>query len=827
MEIRLLPAMNLICSSRILHRFLIGVSATSLHFIAAMSTYGSNHFESTIRPLLLSHCTDCHGPDKQSGSLRLDSSKAFHQSTGTESQPKDRLTDLQIRKFRQSLDAHPKKYLSSELTDQQIIHLNNWIESGAPWPNYPTGALIKSPDEEAVSNWWAIKPISSPPLPPDNNPGWARNEIDYFILSELEGAGLSPSPEASPTSLLRRGSFDLTGLPPSESNLKSFLNDPTDENWGHMVDTLLDSPGYGERWGQHWLDIVRWAESDGYRADDFRPHAWPYRDYVIRSFNQDKPYDEFIREQLAGDELDPDNPKVLIGTAFLRNGIYEWNQRDVRMHWDLIVNEVTDLTAEVFLGLGLQCARCHDHKFDPIPQKDYFRFKALLGTIRWNHQLQLATPSQKDEFARQYRNWSEATQSLRAEFNAIVEPHIRKKEIEALIKFPNDIQEMFAKSEPERSPFEQQLVELADYQLQRQRNLFKPDSIKGAEGDKIKELQKKLAAFDHLKPKPLPPAHAVTDIRATAPVVSMKTRKGQTNIQPGFLSAISPRPVDHIPPTEFNTSGRRKLLAEWITSPDNPLTARVMVNRIWQYHFGTGLVTTPNDFGKLGGPPSHPQLLDWLASRFIENGWKMKDLHRMIMQSSTYRQASTTRDKAIEIDPSNRLLWRFTPERLSAEQIRDAMLSVSGELTQGPGGPSVNHSSSKRSIYLKKMRNTPVHFLKQFDAPDGFDSQPERVHTTTPTQSLLFLNNEWPIQRAKAWAQSIAHLFDLTIPQGISHVFRSAYARNPSPGELEMMQKFLSPTNSPFHLTDKNQQISRLTDLCHAILTSNEFIYLD
>lgn len=794
-------------------------------------------FEKSIRPILADNCTECHGLKKSKGGLRLDNRESFLTGGNSgslidELNPRNSLILKAVQGG--DPDFHMPPDNRKKLEKSEIARLEAWVMHPGPlvWPVYEKDALRSAENPASTSpfnredrSWWAIQPVCRPPIPSISTRQPLRNPIDNFIAAKLENLGLQMSPEADRAQLFRRACLDLTGLIPTVEQLNGFLEDSRPDAWQRAVDRLLESPAYGERWAQHWLDVVRWAESDGYRADDFRPHAWPYRDYVIRSFNDDKPINRFFMEQLAGDEMDPDDPDVFIATAYLKNGIYEWNQREVRMQWDLIVNEVTDVTAEVFLGLGLRCARCHDHKFDPILQKDYYRFKALLSPIRWNHEKVLATPDQISEFNHKHSAWEEATASIRQRLDSIIEPRIEAKVRASLEKFPEDIQAMFATPPIHRTPYEQQLVELASYQLQRERNLFKPDSINGASGEIVKNLLEELRQFDHLKPAPLMPAHAVIDIGDKAPEIYMDSRKGRIPVKPGFLSLLSPESIDDFPESSADSTGRRLRLAQWIASDSNPFTARVFVNRIWQNHFGRGLVDTPNDFGILGGEPSHPGLLDWLTSEFIQSGWKTKSLHRLIMNSHAYRQSSLTSQQSwadkTHSDPENRLLWRFTPTRLSAEQIRDSILLVSGELDTKSGGPSQKADSPRRSVYIQKRRNSPEAVFREFNAPDGFDSVPNRVATTTASQALLLLNDSWPLARAKHWASRILES-GLRDRQLISdRICLTAWSRPASQAELALFDPFLSGD-------DSNGEISHnsLTDLCHMVLSSNEFLYL-
>lgn len=676
-------------------------------------------------------------------------------------------------------------------------------------------------------SWWAIQPIVRAEVPRVGR-GWWRTAIDRFVFEKLAADGMTPAPEADRRELVRRAYLDLHGLPPTPEQVDAFLSDEQPKAWERLIDDLLESPHYGERWGQHWLDVVRFAESDGYRQDAFRPDAFRYRDWVVTSLNEDKPYDRFVAQQLAGDEIDADDPDALIGTAYLRNGLYEYNQRDVRFHWELILNELTNVTAEAFLGLGIGCAQCHDHKFDPLLQKDYYRLQAFLAPVRWRHDLHLAPRDRKTAYEAQQKEWEEATREIRAEIDAILEPKIQRAIRSSLIKFPEDIQAMFAKKESERTSYEQQLVELAQIQLDYERKNFGDNRVKGKEGDRLKELRAHLKEFDPLIPKGLPKAFVATDVRKVAPAVPLGGWQGEGDVEPGPPSILNHAPM----PIHFDakdSTGRRLALATWITDRKNPLTARVMVNRIWQRHFGRGLVATPNDFGTLGEEPSHPALLDWLAMRFMNDGWRMKDLHRLIMRSATYRQTAL-REPSKEMlakDPENRLLWRYSPMRLDAEQIRDSMLAVSGELNRAVGGRSVSGAVPRRSLYVKKIRNSPDEMLKGFDAPLGFESAAERTETTTAVQSLQLINGPWVSKRAQAMARRVLGKDEQFGAKHVRTAFRLAFGREPREGELKDVQEFVSAQRDQLSGAENPKAlVNAVSDLCHALLTSNEFLYL-
>jgi hypothetical protein len=640
-------------------------------------------------------------------------------------------------------------------------------------------------DEEKA--WWAVQPIKEVPVP--------ERAVDYFVGRKLDEAELKMAPKASAEEFVRRAYFDLHGLPPSVEEAREFVKAfEMDEDAAviGLIDALLESPRYGERWGQHWLDVVRYADSDGYRADDFRPTAFWYRDYVIRAFNEDKSYDDFVREQLAGDEIAPGDPEGLAATGFLRHGVYEYNQRNAEMQREIMINEITNVTGEVFLGMGIGCAQCHDHKFDPILQKDYFALQAFLSSVYWPDDRYHATSEEIAKHEEDRREWEDATVEIRAEMNSLMEAGEKKIYNSQVKTFPPKVQEMFAEPWKEKSSYARQISFLVDRQALRiVRTLATVEKVlakDSAERARHDELARDLAGFDHLKPKELPRAFMSTDTGSEAAVVSLKDRE----LEPQFLELLGGE-KPKIEVRQF-TTGRRSALADWIVREDNPFTSRVMVNRIWQHHFGKGLAASPNDFGMLGEKPTHPVLLDWLAGEFVKGGWKVKRMHRLIMTSAAYRQTARFEPSNTHnfIDPENKLLWRFPPRRLSAEQIRDAMLAVSGELKHREGGAAQGSSASGRSIYLKKMRNTPDRILQCFDSPSGFSSEPERLNTTTPTQSLLLANSEWPLGRARVMANRVLGHRESASAEDVARAYEMAWGREATEDEVKAAMDFLA-----------------------------------
>ncbi|MEM0968654.1 MAG: DUF1553 domain-containing protein [Verrucomicrobiota bacterium] len=756
-------------------------------------------FETEIRPLLAEACFDCHDGGKQKGDLRLDHLSWMLKGGNSgpalvPGKPNDSLLIQVVKRSDPDFAMPPKE--SMALPASQVSKLEQWIARGAPWPEDPGAEVAEQTDEHGFTAsdraWWAVQPVKDP-SPPEHGQGWVENEIDHFLARKLAEAGLKPAARASREELVRRVYFDLHGLPPTPEQVSAFVSDERPDAYRRLIDELLASSRYGERWAQHWLDVVRFAESDGYRADDFRPGVWKYRDYVIRSLNEDKPFDQLIREQLAADEFARDDPNTLIATAFLRLGIYEWNQRNARMQWDLILTEMTNATAEAFLGIGIGCAQCHDHKFDPILQKDFYALQSFLNTVWWPEDHDLVTKEERKRHGQRAAEWEVATREVRDKILALQQRTLMAKKAYTVGQFPDDIQTIYEKPTEKRSANEEQLAQLVQRQVDHQQRRIKWEKEFGKDKDKLDELralEAELASFDPLKPDPLPNGFIATDVKPEPAMTYLSRRSGKEVVEPAFLTLLG-QPAPVIEPGE-STTGRRTALADWIADPANPLSTRVIVNRIWQRHFGMGLVATPNDFGMLGEPPSHPELLDWLTHRFLEGGWRWKELHRLILTSATYQQTARREpsEREHQIDPGNRLLWRFPPKRLDAEQIRDAMLAVSGELKHREGGPSVDGTSLQRSIYVKKRRNSPDPMMGGLDAPAGFASAANRTETTTPTQSLLLVNGEWVLDRARAMAREL--LEKGTQAEQVKEGYLRVYGRDASSAEVETAVRFLN-----------------------------------
>jgi hypothetical protein len=809
-------------------------------------------FEQSVRPLLAENCYSCHSDKKQKGGLRLDSLEAILK--GGESGPA-----VVPGKPDESLLVEAINYEGPEmpptgkLAPEKVAVLTRWVSMGAPWPAMDRAAphaiatAAKALPRPALADQalalWSFQPLRRPTVPdrPKSDASaindWSLNPIDRFIARKLHEHQLNPSPEADRATLIRRVTFDLTGLPPSPDEIDAFLGDEDPGAYERLVDRLLASPRYGQRWARHWLDLVRYAESDGYRQDAHRPAAWRYRDYVVRSFNSDKPYNRFVTEQLAGDEVDPDDPELRIAAGYLRLGTYEYNQRNVPGQWADMLNDITDVTGEVFLGLSIGCARCHDHKFDPILQNDYYRLQAFFTPLLPRDDLTLLRTREWREYQARQAAWETAAAGILRQMDALEKPYRDKGTATALAKFPDDIKAILAKPDRDRTPLERQIGALAYRQISYEHELA-PTLLKGQAKERWTQLQQALKRFDAMRPAAPGRVHTATDVGPIAPPTVIPGDRKQVPVEPGFLTALEPGPARvEQPAAAGGSTGRRLALARWLCRPDQRLATRVIVNRIWQYHFGRGLAGTSSDFGRLGEPPSHPPLLDWLATEMVARGWQLKPMHRLILTSAVYRQASRLSPEdsagARRVDPENRLLWKQTVRRLDAEEIRDAMLASSGELGAAIGGPSAPTTLPRRTIDTRIIRNTHDALLDAFDAPDGTSPTARRNTTTTATQALLLVNGDWTLARAGALAGRLERARPSSIDEEarILLAYRLTVGRQPTALELAEALLFL---DSQAHLPQvairssiPAREHASLVDFCHVLLNSNEFLYVD
>jgi hypothetical protein len=725
----------------------------------------------------------------------------------------------------------------------------------------------------AQKSYWAFQPVKKPPVPAVKNKAWVKTPVDAFILAKLEEKNLQPNPRADKLTLLRRATIDMTGLPPTQEEFQAFVADNSPDAWEKVVDRLLASPAYGERWGRHWLDVARYADSNGFKADETRPNVWRYRDYVIKAFNDDKPYDRFVKEQIAGDELYPGNQEALIAMGFNRHWIDETNAPDLFERRHQTLDDMTTVTGVAFLGMTFGCAKCHDHKFDPILQKDYYRLQAFFANTAFGDgPLPLADPEAKHEYDEQYAAWDAKTKDIRDEMARIMEPILEQRKKRSATVMTDEVQAVIAKSAVERTPLEQQVYHIAETRFG---GFGDPTrSLSPADALRYDLLKKELAGFDSLKPAPLPQGQFMKDLSATAPPTFI-LRGGSRlapgdEVQPGFLSILDPGDAKITPLPALNSSGRRSALALWLTDPANPLPARVMINRIWHYNFGQGIVATPGDLGRMGARPTHPELLDYLASYFVENGWSIKKIQRLILLSNTYQEASDYDAKVAESDPDNKLLWHYPRHRMEAEAIRDSMLATAGVLNPQMGGPGVYPpvppgliselsatavsggwrtekdpaQADRRSVYIFVRRNLPYPLLQEFDTANTFESCDYRRNTVTAPQSLDLLNNELVLDWARSLAGRVLNDAGLSASAQVDRAFRLAYGRAASAEEQKMAADFLAketpimtvrlasndskppiPSNLPQGIDPAHA--AAFVDLCHMLLDSNEFLYIN
>jgi hypothetical protein len=704
-------------------------------------------------------------------------------------------------------------------------------------------------------DFWSFQPVKPQTSPTVRHQ--TRTPIDAFIAAKLEAKNIEPAAPADKITLLRRATFDLTGLPPTPDEVDAFLADQSPHAFEKVVDRLLESPHYGERWGRHWLDLARYAESEGFKADETRPNAWRYRDYVIHSFNADKPYDRFVQEQIAGDELWPDSPEARVATGFHRNYPDESNARVLQQRRQEILDDVTDATGSVFMGLTYGCARCHNHKFDPILHADYYRLQAFFANTAADDHIPMLAGDALADYRQKRAVWEEKTAGIRAKIAALFEPARKAAAKEYFDKYPPEIQAMILKPATDRTPYEWQMYAKAKPYLEMGGE--NGVALRGAAKKEYDALKTELAAFDSINPGELPEGMGMADLGRTAPATHILAvgvyNHPLAEVQPGFLTLLDPNPAKIVPPANVESTGRRTALAKWLTDPANPLAARVMVNRIWHYHFGKGIVGTPSDFGVMGERPTHPELLDWLAAEFIRSGWSIKHMHRLIMNSAVYQQSSEFREDAAKIDSGNRLLWSFPRHRLEGEAVRDASLLVSGLLNPTVGGPSIfpelpsempaprggwklstPEEQNRRSVYVFIRRNSRYPMLEVFDMPDTHESCPRRDVTTTAPQALTMLNDRVALE----WAQAFAARA-LAAPDPLDRAFRLAYSRPPDSFEKDTVATFLAkqksviaarlakgetaalPTGAP--AVSDPAYAAAFVDFCQMLLNSNEFVY--
>lgn len=765
------------------------LAATGLCFLAATlrsSAIAANpaSLDKDAAVLIARNCLECHnGSDKKGG---LDLTQRERALAGGDSGAALQAEDPDASLLLQRIEAGemPPKGRTA-LTAEERALVRQWITSGAKWAADPIDPFLYTTERRAGYNWWSLQPLKSVDPPPVKDAAWVVNPVDQFILNRLEAAGLSPSPPSDRRTLIRRLSFDLIGLPPTPDVVAEFAKDEDPRAYERLVDRLLDSPHYGEHWARHWLDIVRFGESQGFERNKLRPNAWRYRDFVVEAFNSDLPYDEFIRWQIAGDILHPDDPLATVASGFLVLGPYDLTAYDngtPDMRVAAREEELEGLVATVtqtFLGLTVNCSRCHDHKFDPITQKEFYQVSAALGGTYHGPERESLPVSGKP--------------AAQERINTL------RKEIAAL-------------SDQEQKSESRSRVALAS-----QRSRLE-SVVRLLEGG---------------------PAHVSVPRQPGAWRVLVRGdfRQPGLAVGPRGIAAVSGISPDWGLAEDAPEADRRKALAQWIAAPENPLTPRVIVNRLWGYHFGAGLVRTPSDFGFQGGVPSHPELLDWLAKQLVHPAegpaWSLKRIQRLIVLSAAYRQTSRSSPKASSLDAENRLVWRRPPLRLEAETFRDSVLAVSGELDPRLGGPGyrdfkvssagnnetytvfdvIGPEFNRRSLYRTSLRTGTSPLLDLLDCPDPSVATPRRSVTSTPLQALALLNNAFMEHYSERFAKRLEREAGEDSPARIRRAYALAFSREPTKEEESFGAEFVAKYG--------------LTQFCLVLLNTNEFLYVD
>ena len=840
-------------------------------------------FSRDIQPILQASCWRCHGDQHVSGlDLRTRESALKGGDNGAAIVP-GRPDQSRLYRRIAGLEEPAMPFEGPALSAQHVSLIKIWIDQGAHG-DIVAGAVAPAasrpsdlpgaepvPIPPAARNYWAFKLPVQAPVPPAS--AQFQHPIDRFLEQARRDKGLTAAPRAPRATVLRRAYLDLIGLPPSPADAAAFLADAAPDAWPRLIDRLLASPQYGERWGRHWLDVARYADSSGYEQDYDRPNAWRYRDYVIRAFNTDKPYTDFLKEQIAGDELDATTDETLIATGFLRAGPrVAFREKDNPERRYEYLDDLIATTGRGVLGLTVQCARCHNHKFDPIPQRDYYSLEAsFFGYVETTHPL--VPRAEAEAYERRLRELDAREAPLKAGIQNIEAPYKDRLTKEAYTKFPEHVQRAIAKPEPERTPGErllaQQVIENVNVPASAIDRAMTPD-----DAAKKKRLAAEIAALEKQRPKPIPVAEIVTDgdyrfapdgdgddvigcpkCRVTdaatgsflhtgpAPYQappSFFLIRGDANakgapMKPGFVTvATYGNPPTELPPASGRTSGRRRALAEWLASPLNPLTARVIVNRIWHHHFGRGIVATLDNFGRMGDPPTHPELLDWLAVEFMKHGWSVKEMHRLIMTSEAYQMSSAYDDEVVrEKDAQNQYLWRYRAQRLDAEIVRDSILAAGGNINLTIGGPpvfpplpkelltSVSHGIWKeasegpdvwrRSVYVYRRRGLAFPMFQVFDLPEQNVTSAARYVSTVPTQALTMLNDAFVLRHAELFADRVKKEAGDDPARQIDLAYRIALTRPPTETELAIA---LEATRA-----------GSLSDFTHVLLNVNEFVY--
>ena len=839
-------------------------------FCPAPATADTVDFDRDIRPIFEARCHVCHNAETQQSEFRLDSREHALRGGGSGVPaiiPGDSAGSILYRYVAGLNEKVVMPPVEPRLTGEQVEQIRQWIDEGAPWPE---DAEVHATDSEPskfdqARDHWAFQPRAQPSPPALTNDAVARrvrNPIDAFVFGKLEARGRQPSPPARPHQLLRRVYLDLVGLPPNLDEQQAFLRDPTPGSLDRVIDDLLRRPTYGERWARHWLDLVRYADTNGYERDAIKPLVYRYRDYVIRSFNADKPFDRFAIEQLAGDELPGVSPETLIATGFHRLGPWDDEPADPLTDRYDQLDDLVRTTSEVFLGLTLGCARCHNHKFEPLTARDYYSMAAIFNPLtrplkgRTELVRPIGTRSELD--ALEVRD--EKIRALEEKIEAIREQVQTEFLSSGNSALPTRALRAYLTSQADRDAVELSLVREFREQLDAELEKAGPRSARSKVfdiEDRICELRDETPTRDS--------AYILHEPRGTPPASHLLIRGKASNPGPEVppaVPAVLSEPAPRFPSWEGSnpTTLRRLSLARWIADSDNPLTARVIVNRVWQFHFGEGIVRTPSDFGLQGDPPTHPQLLDWLANWFIEHGWSLKKLHRLIMASNTYRMSKEWDPASGAEDPDNRLFWRVPYRRLEVEAIRDSMLAVSGRLNPQMYGPPMypyvppaalegssdpdkiwrpfdEEDASRRTIYAFVKRSMIVPMLEVLDLCDTTKSAAKRINTAVATQALTLFNGEFVNRQARHLAERLVREAGDDPVDQIERAYRLAFARPPTADEQRSLLSFLEDESSR-RMTEAGggadpkrdgEEASQepLVQMCRVLFNMNEFVYAD
>lgn len=817
-------------------------------------------FEHEVRLILKAYCLDCHGGGetvKGKLDLRLRRFAVKGGASGPAIVPGNPAKSLLLERLK-SGDMPPGE---KKVPPGQIALIERWIAEGAVTrrdepEKLPAGIDI-TPAERA---YWFFQPIRRIDPPRFAAGDRVRTPIDAFVLAKLRDRGLAFNEDADKLTLIRRASLDLLGLPPMQRDIDEFLADASGQAYDKMIDRLLSSPHYGERWGRHWLDVAGYADSDGDGTNDtLRPHAWKYRDYVIRSLNADKPLDRFIVEQLAGDELTPppwnnlkpEQIEVLAATGFLRMVPDATTTGGGAAEAQQVVADALKIVGSSLLGLTVGCAQCHDHRYDPIPQSDYYRLRAVFEPAfdpsRWRATSQRRISLYSDPDRAQAAAIETKAAAMQAEYNALQQKYVSAAFEKELAKFPADqraqLRVAFTTPVAKLTP-EQKKLFASNPKLHINPGLLYQYDMAAA--DELKKLQAGISA--KRAEKPVEDFVAVlSEVPGQVPTTRIfhrgDARQPKGEVSPGDLTIAAPegqRLEIAGKDAKLSTSGRRLAFARHLTSGKHPLLGRVLANRIWLHHFGRGIVDTPGDFGVLGQRPTHPEILDFLAAELPRQGWSLKGLHKLIMTSTVYRQSSRRDPAKDAVDSSNALLGRYSVRRLEAEALRDRILATTGRLDRTAFGPpvamtedllgqaTVPDEKPRRSIYLQVRRTKPLAFLTTFDTPSGELNCDRRTTSTGAPQALMLMNSDFILQQAGRVAQRLRGETSSELSKQVVHAWQLAYQRPPSTEELDIACRFVQRQTEQLRTSKHaNPELAALTNLCQQLLASNEFLYVD